>query len=264
MASYIQHTTTMKECAFCTNPAVDKGGEHLWSDWMNKLLSRDPYTITQFDEKGVQRKWMRRKLDLKAPVVCEKCNSGWMSRLENDRAKPAMKDIILSDRLAPLSLDRMKSIASFAFKSAVIADHMSLPNRDPFFPVAARHTFAASLDIPINFMVWLAAFKEVRHGVFRAVYHPCPANAVRRFELYVFTFGAGFLIFQTLAVRWLDSDIGKRAVTKQAAIWNKFSIPILPNDGQAVLWPPNKQFDLRWASTFSHRWQHLSIPGHWF
>jgi hypothetical protein len=187
-----------------------------------------------------------------------------MSRLENDIAKPAMKDIILSDRLASISCDRMKSIASFAFKSAVIADHMSLPTRDPFFPVAARHAFAASLQIPVNFKVWITAFKEVRHGVFRAVYHPCPDNAVRRFELYAFTFGAGFLIFQTLAVRWLNSDIATSTTARQAAIWNKFSIPIWPNDGRSVLWPADKQLDLRWASTFSHRWQHLSMPGNWF
>jgi len=186
-----------------------------------------------------------------------------MSRLENEHAKPAMKDLILNDNLAFLTSDRIKSITSFAFKSAVIADHMSVPTREPFFSVSARHAFADSLQIPRGVRIWLAAFKEGGHGVFRAIYHPGPANAVRGFELYVFTFGAGFLLFQVVASRWVGPEPSAAMTATQGGVWNKFSIPIWPSSGDTVTWPAKKQLDLRWANEFAHRWKQVSVPGHW-
>jgi hypothetical protein len=53
-----------------------------------------------------------------------------MSELEDKHAKPAMKDLILSDSGVLLQAERLKSIANFAFKSAVIADHASFPTRN--------------------------------------------------------------------------------------------------------------------------------------
>jgi hypothetical protein len=248
----------MPECAFCPNPAVTKGGEHLWSDWINKILPNDPYKITQFTDQGVLRQWKRRHLDIKAPVVCAPCNHGWMSLLEEKHAKPAMKDLILSDRIASLYPDRLKSIANFAFKSAVISDHMSLPVRSPFFSTTARHAFAASLEIPHGVRIWVAALKKTGFGLFRPVYHANPTTGMR-VELYAFTFAVGFLIFQVLAHRWLDGATSG-IVPTQNPRWNRFSIPAWPCNGNTLFWPPKKQLDIDWANEFSLRWQHVSTP----
>jgi hypothetical protein len=255
----------MPECAFCPSPAVTKGGEHLWSDWINKILPPLKFKVLRIDEENKPHQFLRRSLDMKTPVVCERCNNGWMSDLENKHAKPAMADLILSDKLISLSPDRLKSIANFAFKTAVVADHFSIPPRQPFFSTASRHAFAASLDIPRGVQIWIASFREGSHGMFRGMYHESPANTARHFELYTCTFGAGYLLFQVVGSRWLNEKhlLGPYPFVTQGQFWNKFSIPFWPSKGESILWPPRKQFNLRWASRYSHQWAETVPPLDW-
>ncbi len=253
----------MQECAFCTKSAVKKGGEHVFSDWMNRILPIKKFRIRQETESG-KKQYIKRSLDWKAPVVCEKCNNEWMSRLESAHAKPAMENLILSDKLTSLKPERLKSIANFAFKTAVIADHLSLEDRGgPFFTREARYSFAATLAIPRGVQMWISAFKEEGHGVARTVYHQSPADTVARFELYVLTFGAGFLLFQVVGARWLTPSMRGHPFVTQAKFWNKFSIPFWPPNGEAVLWPPNKQFQLRLIKPFITRWADSKVPDTW-
>jgi hypothetical protein len=111
--------------------------------------------------------------------------------------------------------------------------------------------------------VWLAAFKKEGHGVFRAMYHKSPSNAVGDFDFYVLTFGAGFLIFQLLAFRWTSKKFPPLGV-KQDKFWERFSIPIWPNDGREVFWPPDKQLMPRMAVRFWDRWRGTILPDNWF
>jgi hypothetical protein len=254
----------MPECAFCPNPAVTKGGEHLWSDWMSKTLPFK-YKVLRFDEDGKAQQFLKKSLNMKAPVVCEKCNNTWMSNIENKHAKPAMEGLMLSDKLTRLSPDRLNSIAIFAFKTAVIADHYSIPPREPFFSQSSRYAFANSLTIPRGVQMWISAFQEGTHGMFRGMYHESPANITGSFELYSCTFGAGYFLFQVVASRWLNNRhlLGPFPFVTQGRFWNKFSIPFWPPPGDSILWPPRKQFNLRWASRYSHQWANTDIPLDW-
>jgi hypothetical protein len=129
---------------------------------MNSLITSKRFRFASFTEKGEVRTWMKRKLDQKLPVVCRKCNNGWMSDLENNHAKPAIKDLIVSDKLVKLSPVRLHSIARFAFKTAVVADHYSLSDgQPPFFSTAARHAFRESLQIPGGVQMWISASKDL-------------------------------------------------------------------------------------------------------
>src|SRR5436190_17415875 len=102
-----------RQCAFCPSPAVAHGGEHAWSAWMGRLIVTKGFRLYSFNEHGLQRIWKKRKLDEKLPVVCERCNNEWMSDLENQHAKPAIKDLIVSDKLVTLNPQRLESIAKF-------------------------------------------------------------------------------------------------------------------------------------------------------
>jgi hypothetical protein len=187
-----------------------------------------------------------------------------MSTLESDHAKPAMENLILSDKLVFLTHQRLKSIANFAFKTAAIADHYSLEDREgPFFTREARHSFAKSLTIPKGVQMWISAFKDEGHGVVRTVYHQSPADTVARFELYVLTFGASFLLFQVVAARWLTPGMSRHPYVTQGKFWNKFAIPFWPPNGETILWPPRKQFDLRLAKNFITRWEDTTVPPAW-
>jgi hypothetical protein len=77
----------MKECAFCASTA-DMSLEHVIGDWISKCLPGDKI-LTRTDN-GKVSSWPASTINWTAKVVCEPCNNGWMSDLENDVAKPAL------------------------------------------------------------------------------------------------------------------------------------------------------------------------------
>lgn len=234
---------------------------------MNKIITRKRFTFASFKQEGEKREqriWRKRKLDEKLPVVCERCNNGWMSDLENRDAKPAIKDLIVSDKLVKLSPERLQSIARFAFKTAVVADHYSLSDgQPPFFSTAGRYAFRESLQIPRGIQMWISAFKESGHGALRGVYHSSPAKARHGFELYALTFGAGYFMVQVAGSKWLDPANAAFPFLTSGKHWDKFSAPFWPSTGQAIQWPLDKQFNLVWMIKFCERWHRLNVPESW-
>ena len=62
---------------------------------MGDLLPQERYVFAkQFAGDPVVKIWESREMNAKAKVVCENCNNGWMSDLESERAKPAMRDLL--------------------------------------------------------------------------------------------------------------------------------------------------------------------------
>jgi hypothetical protein len=185
-----------------------------------------------------------------------------MSDLENQYAKPVIANLILSDKLTTLSAEQAASIAKFAFKCMVVADHGAIPSRPSFFPRSMRYKFAASLEVPIGLQVWLSAFKEQGNGLFRAIYHDVPANAPDGFEIYSFTFGSGFFVFQSTAIKWLNSSAFAPLSLRQHPQWEKFSIQAWPTNN-SIIWPPRKQLTIGKSEDLCLRWK-LLLPGRGF
>ena len=257
-----------KKCAFCPNTA-DITGEHIWSHWINRIVPTGRMRFTWGSHTATPRTYVTALLNEKLPVVCRTCNNGWMSDLEHKHAKPAMAGLIVSDKRVLLDPERLKSIASFAFKSAVIADHVRVPDptlgaRPPFFTTQTRYAFRESLTIPDNVQMWLAAFEESRYGIFRAIYYPSPANTVPAFESYALTFGVGFLLLQVVASRLLGTGTRKFGFdVTQGEGWDKFSVPSWPADGRSVSWPPDRRLGLALANQFGNRWIGTNIDADW-
>jgi len=224
------------------------------------------YQFTDLNQNWeVRRRYKRAVLDRKLPVVCRTCNNTWMSELEDKHAKPAMAELIVSNKRVSLSPERLKSIANFAFKSVVIADRASTENpklqgREPFFTTRARYAFRESLTIPDNVQMWLAAFEENTYGLFNAIYYPSPPETVPAFESYALTFGAGFLLIQVVASRPLRAGAGNfRFDVTQGAGWDRVSTPFWPNSGRAILRPPEGPLNFAWGQLFAHRWNGTDI-----
>ena len=91
--------------------------------------------------------WEHAGLDMRANVVCRDCNNTWMSDIEHHHAKPAMSDLILGKRVEEITAAQAHSISLFAFKTAVITNHM-LPEDEEFFDISQRYAFRESLFIP--------------------------------------------------------------------------------------------------------------------
>jgi hypothetical protein len=232
--------------------------EHLWSEWMGSLSQSKGFTFRQKDEHGkILKEWHSQSIDLTAKVVCEPCNGGWMSRLENQYAKPALTDLIIGNKALTISQSRANSIALFAFKSAVIIDHMRR-DKPPFFRRSARHEFRRALTIPDGVQMWLAGFLPRGSGRFNTYYSDVSIDPRGRLDLYVCTYGVRHFVFQVVAARYagIPSFSPKPGFEYLAVpFW-----PELVNISQGRAWPP--QDVLRSRSDFdkfSERWGEISI-----
>jgi hypothetical protein len=235
-----------EECAFC--PATANNKEHIFSDWMNLLLPGEKRMRRLDPEGNSLDAWTSPGLDLKAKVVCESCNNGWMSALEQEHAMPAIADLIIGNLDVPISQQTARSIALFAFKTAVILDHMSRSRSIRFFPKAARHRFKSTLEIPFNVRVWIAGYLKPRTGACFTLY---PEHAASVLELYVCNYRAGHFAFQVVAERKPTF-----LTILPAAGFEHLAVPLWPRIPEAFTWPPDaifatpgefRKFGMRWG-----------------
>jgi hypothetical protein len=181
-----------------------------------------------------------------------------MSQLENRKAKPVLKDMILNDSPRSILPEGIKAIAAFAFKGAVIANHMGL-HQGPFFTATQRRRFAKTLDIPTGVFMWLANRKsspEAVAGTWKSLYGKTPRSTINGFQLHIFTFGAGHFVIQVVSCKYANRRMRKseQPIPEQGSMANRFAIPLWPNDGSPILWPPYMLITDNSIEAFCERW----------
>lgn len=132
-------------------------------------------------------------------------------------------------------------MAIFALKTAIVVDCAG--KGIPFFSPADRRAFATGLLIPRGVQVWISTFRSPRvHGSYTGHYGKIKTGRYRNFDVYVFTYVAGFLIVQLVAFKW-GSNLLKRPrfIPRfwQRSVWYSASVPVWPPDGRPVSWPLN-------------------------
>src|ERR1039458_9469419 len=117
----------MPECAFCDHKGK-LSNEHIVSEWMRELFPG------KLDITFQNKKWRTtNSVDYKAKTVCENCNNTWMSRLETEHAKPVLTPLVTGKAGVPIKLEEARSIALFAYKTAIVMDYAQCRNGSPFF-----------------------------------------------------------------------------------------------------------------------------------
>jgi len=234
-----------KMCAFCPADAVDKGGEHIWDDWIDRAQpkkslyrARKRYAI---DSPTIE--YDTASIGEQLPVVCEKCNSEWMSVLTH-KVKQTFSRAILDAEPFTLDLRDAALLAAFAFMKAVVTNH-ALPD-DPFFTRAARERFRVSLTIPPWIQCWLAAYQgESRFSTKNSMSifaQNDPSSPIFGIEFCSHSYVVGQLALQLLAPRWKHiRDRGRDLLmVSPNAKWSPAAIRFWPTDGTALSWPPPK------------------------
>jgi hypothetical protein len=246
----------MPACAFCHHSAK-LTGEHIWSVWMGELLKIKKLRFIQRDTAGVPiNTFALPGLDLKAKVVCKSCNEGWMSNMESQHARPAMERLITGvDTQFTFSHLRANRIALFAFKTAVIIDHMSRGN-PPFFCRSNRYRFAATGAIPTNVQMWFAGFLPMRSGRINADYREATVPRMGRLKLYICTYAIGHFVFQVVSAKYTR---GIRSFSPIAG-FEHLSIPFWPTLATKTRWPPDDVIrTVAELEGFSRRWRTVSF-----
>jgi hypothetical protein len=256
-----------RRCAFCKQDAVETGGEHLWDDWINKDLppltyrSRKRYTLNSPVIESESD-----SLDEKLPVVCSKCNNGWMSVLSEkirDRFRRAMLDG------EPFSLGARDAsiLAAFTFMKAVVTNHLisHYDRFEPFFTRAVRERFRTSLVLPPLLKCWLFAFQGESfmrtHGNLSII--GGGPGLLFGMEFCSFTYVVGKLGLQLLSPRWKHiSHRGRPLLSIDPnAQWSQAGILFWPHSGGFVSWPPAVYIGDDMIQAFIHRFNNpVNVP----
>jgi len=213
------------------------------------------------NEKGeIIEQWSSESLNWKAKVVCKPCNQGWMSNIESQHAKPALTDLIRDKVGLPISQSRATSLAIFAFKSAVVFDHIRRAE-DPFFLRSIRHRFRECLAIPpTTVQMWMAGFLPIGKGEVFTSYHDGNLSPTNRLKVYVCTYAVGHLVFQVVAHR----QQGFTPFGPQERRFDYVAVPFFPTSllPRNFTWPAAdvlrtvvdlEEFSLRWNDIFIRR-----------
>lgn len=201
---------------------------------MRNLFKSSSFRFIKRDMDGnIAKIWNMPGIDATAKVVCKPCNEGWMSNLENRHAKSALSDLIIGDKNLIISSEQAKAISRFAFKTAVVVDHMRR-DEESFFSRTERHNFRHSLKIPKSVRVWCAGYLHMGSGNLLPFWYNDYFSDKERLKLYTCTYLVGHFVFQLVAAEATGIREFGPALT-----FENLSIPLWPNiPNGGIQWPP--------------------------
>lgn len=202
---------------------------------------------------SISGRWNLPSLDMKANVVCEACNNTWMSDIENLHAKPAISDLVLGNQIEEITADRAHSISLFAFKTAVIANHM-LPEDEEFFEASQRYAFRESLSIPPKVGMWLLGFAPANAGGIRSVSVYFPDKTAPRLTLNVCSFYVGQFGFQVVSAKTLTVKEIESLPTP-----DNLAVLFHPTIRSGVSWPRKVVLAQEAFDGFAYRWSSVKF-----
>jgi hypothetical protein len=243
-----------RACIFCGEPA--DSDEHLLPAWLQKVLPSDE-AVLHYRQIGTdasaRREWMKRPFREKAGVVCDKCNTGWMSRLES-AAKPILTPAIRRTRMPLLFTPPQQRIAAaWALKTVLVFQGSHGGSIAPPFHASFlrdRH------EPPEQVVVWSGSNYAGRDGDAAASYVQRPLSVVvegakddqtREFG-YV-----SFLAVGSLSFFVIGHHYGNRVELQLNNMAADLFIRLHPSTGAPVSWPPELMMDQQFVDVLFHQ-----------
>lgn len=112
----------MKRCVFCG--AAAGNAEHVFPDWLSKEFGYRDSTVVMEREGGATHTWQSKIFQHKVKSVCQGCNNGWMSEIEN-KVKPYLGAMAKGTKI-PTELDseKQRDLALWAQKTFLVVQSM--------------------------------------------------------------------------------------------------------------------------------------------
>ena len=144
-------------CIFCQGFGLSK--EHLFSDWLREIFPRteaDSHSVGDADSAAPWKVTQQQGHSgtKKFRIVCQKCNNGWMSQVD-DSARTAATPLIQGVK-AYVTQDMQGALALWFSKIATIADSRK-PKRS-LVPQAQRSYIMEYKRPPDEWEIWLASY----------------------------------------------------------------------------------------------------------
>jgi hypothetical protein len=227
----------MDNCIFCTNPANSK--EDLFPRWVLERVKTRELLYRKF---GDEEPELTESQEVRIPCVCERCNNGWMSRLEK-KCKPVV-GLLLEDLELDLDLDHQKFLSEWALKMAMVND--AYEDHDRFFTDSERRAFKNdNRAIPNGTGVWAARFCGRTLSSIGSAFKMGILGNTGLVAGHVYTVTVGHLSLQALSLHEAPG-LGITQVNVAAS-------PLKWNDILVQLWPPvtNRKEKRKWPPRYS-------------
>ena len=122
-------------CGFCESATEKITKEHVFGKWIGPLFDAGQpdmvvrHTFQRDDTATPPR--LSDRLDHQVRMPCQRCNEGWMSRLEGV-VKTIITPMIQGQAMRLLTLSDQRAIARWAVKTAMVIEYMQKPEQRYF------------------------------------------------------------------------------------------------------------------------------------
>ena len=226
-----------KHCLFCENYANSK--EDIFPLWLLEVTGKNDDMRKAIH--GLPTTIQKGSAALRVRTICNFCNNGWMSTLEQDTI-PVLKPL-LRDLSIPLTSEEQALLAVWAMKTGMVLD--SIYNHVHFYQKVERKRLRENRTMPNGTVVWIGRFfGNGKHaGLSNFSLDSLPLLKVA--DGCVITFVFGRVIFQIVSVRPRPEYRERRFdAIPRSGRWNELLTTIWPNTGSQVRWPPACSFTL--------------------
>ena len=226
----------MRQCIFCAGKKLNL--EDLWPVWVIKsVVGKRSSEIERTLGRDVPVSYPGKYL--KSHCVCESCNGGWMSRLENS-SKPVLEPMI-HDSACAVGYREQLTVATWVLKTAMVFECTKADSA--FYSTADRRHLYTWRTPPPDTFVWIGRYVN-SHALFvenHYLSNAKPTGALS--EGCVTTFAIGRLIMQSFTARRRPNAEGKRiTVHPKRGEWDRLLTQVWPTADQVVRWPPPLHF----------------------
>lgn len=233
-----------KQCLFCENYANSK--EDTFPLWLLEVIGKQDDMVKAV--RGLPTRIQKGSAALRIRTVCETCNNGWMSRLEQDTI-PILRPLLL-DLSIPLPSEQQTVLAAWVMKTGMVLD--SIYTHTHFYQKNERTDLRENSVVPSATVIWIGRFfGNGKHAGLSDFSMDCaPDTKVANGCVITLIFGR--VVFQILSVR-PRPDYKERQLHApfRRGRWNELLTQIWPNTQDRITWPPALSFTL--YSEFSVR-----------
>jgi len=185
--------------------------------------------------------WPITKPRLQVKWLCDFCNNGWMSRLENE-AKPALESI-LDDKLKDIDPSAQSILARWAVKTAMVLECID-SNRTWFYSKDERQTMRSAQSLPPRTSVWIAKFIN-QPNIYSAAKDLRTTAGNNEAHAYATTMVFGSLALQIVSIKTtlvIPENVPLNYDVRDGP-WDQTLVQIWPPSQKSLAWPPHYGLD---------------------
>ena len=256
----------MNVCTFCGPTDRILTEEHIWPEWVSKMLRHPGYNVDHFRHlesvsDSTNGNWTGRYIDMTTKTLCDRCNNRWLSAFENDRVKPLAGPMLMGDPFFTILPEGQHLLAAWAYKMALLLDvRMPHVEHGEFFTGAERLLFRQTTAAHPFVRVFLAQYNYGHHPAHCII----PAHEFterdglkRTFYLKISTITAGRLGMQVMAVRSAETmelvPASEMAFAFEGTAADSI-LPIWPVEPRLVGWPPRFMMNAHDLEDWTSMW----------